>query len=470
MDKKYCLTASVLLIIPILTTSMEVEEDKEKKFEQREQQGIHHLIKQLQDPNELNTWLKAGEAKSLNKEFSAHMRDQLIHNIRPTLQYLQNKTLKPFKILAGHKKTVYSVAFSPDGTKLASGSSDNTIKLWDVKTGNEKGTLTGHGMKMRMDVLVGTVYSVEFSPDGKMLASGSEDGTAKLWDVETGKVINNLSWLEKKILQEKMIVERYKASHYSVAFSSDGKMLASGLADYTIKLWDVKTGNVINTLTGHTDRVTSVAFNPYGKMLASGSWDNSIKLWDVKTGTITRTLTGHKNTVDSVAFSPDGKMLASGSADSTIKLWDVKTGNKIHTLKCYTFMDWVTSVAFSPDGTILASAAKDTIKLWNVKTGKEIHTLIVYKDFVNSVAFSPDGIMLAAGTESGTIVLWRLVNLKDVEQLSTLELLLINLRPRFRLKRGLSALLQQELYKIYKKSSDLVKTLIPEPDKSLQQH
>jgi len=150
--------------------------------------------------------------------------------------------------------------------------------------------------------------SVSFSPDGKTLASGSVDNTIKLWDVSIGKLLNTLS-----------------GGNYifSVSFSPDGKTLASGSFDNTIKLWDVSTGRLLKTLSGHSDSVRSVSFSPDGETLASGSFDNTIKLWDVSTGKLLNTLSGHRNSVFSVSFSPDGKTLASGSLDKTIILWDL---------------------------------------------------------------------------------------------------------------------------------------------------
>ena len=208
-------------------------------------------------------------------------------------------------IATGHSGEVRSVAFSPDGQTLASGSMDSTVKLWDVSTGREKASLAGHK---------NSVYSVAFSPDGQTLASGSMDSTVKLWDLNTGR--------------EKASLAGHKDSVWSVAFSPDGQTLASGSEDNTIKLWDVNTGREKASLAAHKSFAMSVAFSPDGQTLASGSMDSTVKLWDVSTGREKASLAGHKNSVWSVAFSPDGQTLASGSADNTVKLWEVATGRE----------------------------------------------------------------------------------------------------------------------------------------------
>jgi WD40 repeat protein len=289
------------------------------------------------------------------------------------------------KTLTGHSSLVWSVAYSPDGQTLASGSHDKTIKLWDVKTGNLLQTLTGHS---------DWVNSVAYSPNGQTLASGSGDNTIKLWNLKTGNLLQTLEGHSDMVL--------------SVEYSPDGQTLASGSRDNTIKLWNVKTGKLLQTLEGHSYySVISVAYSPDGQTLASGSQDNTIKLWNIKTGNLLQTLTGHSNSVWSVAYSPDGQTLASGSLDKTIKLWNVKTGNLLQTLTGHSNSVW--SVAYSPDGQTLASGSLDkTIKLWNVKTGNLLQTLTGHSNSVWSVAYSPDGQTLASGSHDNTIKIWRL--------------------------------------------------------------
>jgi len=229
----------------------------------------------------------------------------------------------------GHAGAVGSVAFSPDGQTLASGSYDNTIKLWRVSDGTLLRTLTGHR---------DSVLSVAFSPDGQTLASGSWDRTITLWRVSDGRLLRTLTG------------HTYCVT--SVAFSPDGETLASGSGDRTIRLWRVSDGTLLRTLTGHTSPVTSVAFSPDGQTLASGS-DSTIKLWRVSDGTLLRTLTGHNDYVNSVAFSPDGQTLVSGSGHGTVRLWQVSNGALRETFDEETGPG-VHSVAFSPDGSLLA--------------------------------------------------------------------------------------------------------------------
>ncbi|MCC5656489.1 hypothetical protein LC608_05745 [Nostoc sp. XA010] len=287
--------------------------------------------------------------------------------------------------LQGHSNSVNSLAFSPDGKILASGSYDNTIKLWDIGTGREIYTLQGHS---------NSVNSIAFSPDGKILASGSDDKTIKLWDVTTrGQILT---------------IQAHRDSVRSVAFSPDGKTLASGSSDNTIKLWDMRTKGQIRTLQAHSEWVRSVAFSPDGKTLASGSNDKTIKLWDVTTGGQIRTLQGHFHWVVSVAFSPDGKLVASGSCDKTIKLWDITTGGQICTTQGHSYS--VVSAAFSPDGRIIASVSYGGIQLWDVGTAREIYTLKGHSDWVRSLALSPDGKILASGSNDKTINIWQLAS------------------------------------------------------------
>ena len=286
--------------------------------------------------------------------------------------------------LEGHASTVASVAFSPDGTTLASGAVayDGKVKLWDVATQTNIATLETQEHQ-------GGIFSLSFSPDGSTLASNSYE-TVALWDV-TKKM--NIATFE------------HTSTVTSVAFSPNGTILALGTIDGMIALWDVAMRTNIATLEGHTGEV-KVAFSPGGTLLASGAEDGTVKLWDVATLKNVATLEEHTSYISSITFSSDGTMLASGAGDNTVKLWDVAMRTNVATLE-HTQYAHVLSVAFSPDGTLLASGATDdVVKLWDVATRTNIATLY-HLNNVYSVAFSPDGSILASGTDNdGVIKLW----------------------------------------------------------------
>jgi len=244
-------------------------------------------------------------------------------------------------------------------------------------------------------VAMSSVDCVVISPDGKTFASNSTGNCSKLWNLPTGELIRTFSG--------------HSGAVYCVAISPNGKILASGSYDKQIKLWNLETGQEISTLKGHSGLIRSLAFSPDGETLVSGSGDHTIRLWNLKTKQEIRTLTGHSNQVWSVAISPDGETIASGSWDQTIKLWSLKTRQEICTFTGHS--ESVYSVAFSPDGPIIASGSGDnTIKLLHLKTRHEISTFRGHSDYVNSVAITPDGQILVSGSYDNKIKLWNLKN------------------------------------------------------------
>src|SRR5919199_1986970 len=323
--------------------------------------------------------------------------------------------IKQFK---GYSDRVFSLAFSPDGRLLASGSEDRWVRVWDVRTGQLFKILSGHTDEVR-SVAFAPQYSTRrtqknlSSPNPKsnihnpkseyLLASGSYDGTVRLWNINQGECLS--------------ILEEHSDRVWSVAFSPDGTTLASSSSDRTVKLWEASSGKCLKSLRGHTQQIRTVAFSPDGKTLASGSDDHSVRLWNQHTGECLRVLQGHTSWVSSVAFSPvsnavatkgtSDSLLASGSEDQSVRLWETRTNLCLKTLQGHSNGVW--SVAFSPQGTTLASGSQDgVIRFWNSQTGQYLSGLQGHNSWVWSVVFSPVGDLLASGSEDRTIKLWNI--------------------------------------------------------------
>ena len=309
-------------------------------------------------------------------------------NADPAIMLWDVSTGENVTVLQGHAGGVLSIAFSPDGTTLVScGNADQTIKLWLIGSEGSSRylrTLYGHTSQIR---------SVTFSPDGATVASGGDDHTVRIWEVRTGQGLRTYNG--------------YTGTVLSVTFSTDGTMLASGGEDQCVRLWNTSTGVCLRTLYGHTGRVLSVAFSPDGTTLASGSHDHTIKIWDSRSGQCLRTLQEHSELIWSVAFSPDGATLASCSDDGMIKLWDTQSGQCLKTL--YGHTTWVGSVTFSPNRTTLASGGGDgMIKLWDTQSGQCLKTLHGHTGAVGTVLFNLDGVRLISGGHDQMIKVWDL--------------------------------------------------------------
>ncbi len=287
----------------------------------------------------------------------------------------------------GHENLVLSVAYSPRGNQLAFGGSGKTMRLSDIKTGNEHNVLGEHADAVR---------SVMYSPQGDQLASCSAVGTVQLWNVKTGAKLKDL--------------RGHTGIVFSATYSPQGDQLASGGEDETVRLWDVKTGTELKALHGHTGYVYSVKYSPQGSQLASGGDDGTVRLWDIKTGTELKVLSGHQEgkSINKVAYLPQGDQLASCSDDGTVRLWDVKTGVELHILNG-NIEEPPKTIAYSPQGNLLASAGgpeDGTVRLWDTKTGAEVLTLTGHTGFVMSLVYSPKGDLLASGGSDFTVRLW----------------------------------------------------------------
>ena len=291
--------------------------------------------------------------------------------------------------LTGHSDAVSSLAFSPDGSRLASGDRGGGIRVWDVATGTELAAFRS---------LSEWVESVAISADGIALAAGGQDNLVRLWDLTSGIALAPLSGPTAPVK--------------SLAFSPRGKLLAAGSDDGRVYVWDLEKSSdrVEVVLEGHTSYVTSVAFNPDGTIVAAGGEDDTVRLWKVPTGAALGVLQGHAGNVSSVTFSPDGTRLASTAtgSDHTVRVWDVASQTLLFVLEGHT--ESVSSAAFSPDGSLLVSAGSgiqdNTVRVWNAAAGAPLRVL--YPDPnapINAVAFSPDGTRLAVGGAS-YLALW----------------------------------------------------------------
>jgi len=292
-----------------------------------------------------------------------------------------------------HADWVWAAAVSPDGRYAATGSgafappagrgADNTVRLWNLRTGREVRRMGGHA---------DTVSGVAFSPDGALLASASWDGTVRLWDTATGRGRVGFRGHAGRVL--------------SVAFSPDGARVVSASRDGTARLWDAASGAELRRFDGHQGDVNWAAFSPDGQYIATGGADGSARLWDAATGVELRRFDGHTGAVNVVAFSPDGRRLLTSSSDGTARLWSIATGEEQRQLAGHTRA--VFAAAFSPDGGMVATGSADaSVRLWDAASGEEIRRYDGHTGRVLSAAFTPDGAYLLTGAEDSTARVWR---------------------------------------------------------------
>jgi WD40 repeat protein len=320
--------------------------------------------------------------------------EPVLHRYRPTLPRPRLEPAWPLPDRpdatqpgpTGHTGAITSCAFSPDATLLATSSDDGTARLWQAIEGTERAVLTGHA---------GGVWDCAFSPDGTLLATTSDDHTARLWNLPDGTLHTVLTghtdWVQR------------------CAFSPDGALLATVSSDRTARLWRVADGGEHAVLVGHTSGVTGCAFSPDGTLLATSSDDGTARLWHVTDGTQHDVLADHPCGVKGCAFSPDGTLLATAGDDGTTRLWQVPGGAEQTVLTGHTDSVW--ACVFSPDGALLATAGSGgTVRLWHVRSGATQAVLTDLGAWVRGCAFSPDGTLLATAGNDQTLRLWQVPN------------------------------------------------------------
>jgi eukaryotic-like serine/threonine-protein kinase len=298
---------------------------------------------------------------------------------------------------------VQSIAFRADGEQIVASSEEGTVRVLDSRTGRLIQTIPGHGA---------AVFSVAFSPDGRHVALASEDRTIRLCDLATGR----------DVFSRGGQVGDFVGVAYSVAFRPDGRHLAGGSDDGLAIVWDVADGSEVFRLPGHEKAAECVAFSPDGRLVATGSWAGILRIWDAGTGELIRAVPAHgQDRISAVAFDPDGRWLATASYDRTVKVWDATNGEPLRTLTGHAGL--VSGVAFSRDGRRLASIGGEdkTVKIWDPLSGREVLNLRGHTDMCTCVAFSPDGRRLVSAANDRTVRIWDAGSLTGKEGLESLS-------------------------------------------------
>ena len=280
-----------------------------------------------------------------------------------------------------HPTAVNTVTFSPDSRLILSGSDDETVRVWDAATGAERRVLKGHS---------DSVNAVAFSPNGRLIVSGSDDKTVRIWDAALGA--------------ERRVLVGHEGSVNAVAFSPDSRLIVSGSNDMTVRIWDAATG-AKRCVLGHSVPVNIVAFSPDSQLIVLSSNDMTVRRWDAAIGGEQRVPKSYSSSVNAVAFSPNGWLIVSGFYDMTVQVWDAATGAEQHVLKGHS--DSVNAVAFSPDSRLIVSSSNDmTVRIWDAVTGAKQRVLKGHSDSVNAVAFSLDSRLIVSGSSENTVRVW----------------------------------------------------------------
>ena len=285
-------------------------------------------------------------------------------------------------VLSGHGGLVYTAAYSPDGTRIVTASSDKTARIWDAVTGAEITVLSGHG-----DI----VSTAAYSPDGRRIVTASSDKTARIWDAVTGAQLAVLSGHGDAVA--------------SAGYSPDGRRIVTASDDKTARIWDAATGAQLAVLSGHSDHVASAAYSPDGRRIVTASSDKTARIWDAASGAQLAVLSGHSDHVNSAAYSPDGRRIVTASYDKTARIWDAATAAQLAVLSGHSFA--VLSATYSPDGRRIVTASGDkTARLWDAATTAQLAVFSEHGDAVDSAAYSPDGRRIVTASYDKTARIW----------------------------------------------------------------
>jgi WD40 repeat protein len=334
------------------------------------------------------------------------LQDLPAHRSRPSKSSSPSISWVCDRTLTGHEGEVTALSISPSGRTLASGSRDKTIKLWQLDSGELLHTFGGRSLWSNLGSNLGSnfgsnlwpnrghqdrISALVFSRNGRILMSGSSDGSIKLWDLANLTLISTLPGHGWEIS--------------AIALDPQGYLLVSGSGDGLIQLWEPETDELIANLAQHQERISALLIHPQKQILVSGSYDKTIRLWDLSNDQVIRTLKGHVDRVSALAITPDGSILLSASWDKTIKLWDFQHWEQLRVISAH--RDRINCLAMHPTGRLLASGSEDnSIKLWDVESGSRL-ALLRHSWGVNAIAFSPDGKRLVSGSADETIKIWR---------------------------------------------------------------